>query len=68
MVKRNDKGVKRIIMKTTLIRISPTEKGMYFLGIGIGFDKDLPYGYFFGIIIEIFRWTIRIGIDRELES
>lgn len=54
-------------MKTTLIRIDKAEKGMYFIGLGVGFDKDSHYGYFIGLVIEFLFWTIKIGIDREVE-
>ncbi len=54
-------------MKTTLIRINSSEKDTYYIGFGIGFEKELPYGWFAGLIIQFFQWTIRIGIDREME-
>ena len=54
-------------MKTTLIRINKTVDGLYYIGIGIGFDLESHYGWFAGLIIQFFQWTIRIGIDREME-
>ena len=62
-------------MKTKLIRIDRSEKGTYYIGFGIGFEIELPlypnpqqqHSWFAGLIIQFFSWTIRIGIDREME-
>ena len=59
-------------MKTTLIRISKTNPGMHYIGIGIGFEYQkgstkVNYGWFGGIAIEFLCWIVRIGIDRERE-
>ena len=54
-------------MKTTLIQITTTEDGSYYIGIGIGFEIERHHGWFAGIVIQFFLWTIRIGIDREVE-
>ena len=53
-------------MKTTLIEIHKDPDQVYYLGLGIGFEKD-KYGYFVGILIAFLSWTIRIGILREVE-
>ena len=54
-------------MKTTLIRIITTEDRSYYIGIGIGFELEPHLGWFAGIVIQFFQWTIRIGIDREMD-
>jgi len=55
-------------MKTTLIRITKVEaEETYYIGFGLGFEIERNCGWFAGIIIQFFLWTIRIGIDREIE-
>lgn len=54
-------------MKTRLMRIDRVEKGTYYIGFGIGFELERYRGWFAGLIIQFFPWTIRIGIDREVE-
>jgi hypothetical protein len=54
-------------MKTTLIRINSSEAGMYYVGFGLGFELERHHGWFAGLIIQFLPWTIRIGIDREVE-
>ncbi len=54
-------------MKTRLILINKVEaEETYYIGLGLGFERERNYGWFAGIIIQFFLWTIRIGIDREV--
>ena len=53
-------------MKTTLIQIDRPWMDSYYLGIGIGYEKDSDE-FFVGIVIAFFVWNIRIGIDRSPE-
>ena len=52
-------------MKTRLIQIDRPWIDSYYLGIGIGYEKDDEF--FVGIVIAFFVWNIRIGIDRSPE-
>ena len=55
-------------MKTRLTLINKVEaEETYYIGLGLGFERERNCGWFAGIIIQFFLWTIRIGIDREME-
>ena len=51
-------------MKIRLVTIDKIIDPTYYIGIGTGFEYD-DHGYFVGIIVAFFPWTIRIGINKN---